>query len=207
MKTAGDLLREKRLLLELTIDQVAARTKVKPEYLSAIEISDFGKLPSVPVTKGFLKSYARVLHLNPETMIAMYRRDVEEIKGEILPHGFIEPPVKRTRLFSVPTLLTAISIVAFLSFLLFQLLSWWSLPKLKLLQPEEGEIYGELVSFKGISDPDATVKVGDQSVLLNQSGEFSLDLLYPAGTHRILIQATSRVGKTTLLERTFTVTK
>lgn len=207
MKTAGDLLHDKRLILELSLEQVSAKTKVKPEYLSAIESSDFDKLPSVPVTKGFLKSYARVLHLNPETMIAMYRRDVQEIRGEILPHGFIEPPVKKTRLFSVPVLLTAISIVAFLSFLLFQLLSWWSLPKLKLIQPEEGEIYGELITFKGQSDPDATVKVGDQSVLLSQNGEFSLDLLYPAGTHRILIQATSRSGKTTLLERTFTVTK
>ncbi len=207
MKTAGDLLKDKRLLLELTLSDVAGRTKVKPEYLLALEESDFDKLPSAPVTKGFLKSYARVLHLNPDTLIAMYRRDYDEVMGEIMPHGLVEPIAKKSRLFSVPFLLTIISVLSFLGFLAIQLASWWSLPKLDLLQPIDGETYGEQITVKGVTGPEVNIKVGEQTVLVNQDGEFSLDLKYPAGTHRLLIQASTRDGKTRLLERTFTVSK
>ena len=207
MKTAGDLLKDKRLLLELTLSDVAGRTKVKPEYLLALEESDFDKLPSAPVTKGFLKSYARVLHLNPDTLIAMYRRDYDEVMGEIMPHGLVEPIAKKSRLFSVPFLLTIISVLSFLGFLAIQLASWWGLPKLDLLQPIDGETYGEQITVKGVTGPEVNIKVGEQTVLVNQDGEFSLDLKYPAGTHRLLIQASTRDGKTRLLERTFTVSK
>ncbi len=207
MKTAGDLLRDKRLILELSLEHVSNRTKVKPEYLLALEESDFDKLPSAPVTKGFLKSYAKVLHLNPDTLIAMYRRDYDEVMGEIMPHGLVEPIVKKPRFFSVPVLLTIISVLTFFGFLFIQLLSWWSLPKLNLIQPVSGETYGELITVKGTTDPNVTLRVGEQTVLVNQNGEFSLDLKYPAGTHRLLIQATTRDGKTRLLERTFTVSK
>lgn len=207
MKSAGTLLREKRLALELTLDTVESRTKVKKSYLEALENADFDALPSAPVTKGFLKSYAKVLHLNPETLIAMYRRDYDEVMNEIVPHGLVEPVVKKTRLFSVPIILTSIAIIAFCGFLLIQLLKWWSLPKLEVIQPIEGETYGELITVKGLTDGDATLKIGDQVVLVGQNGEFSLDLKYPAGTHRLLIQAIDREGKTRLLERTFTVSK
>lgn len=207
MKSAGNLLRDKRLSLELSLETVADRTKVKVEYLQALENSDFSLLPSAPVTKGFLKSYARILHLNPETLIAMYRRDKGESLGAILPQGLVEPIVRKTRFFSVPVLLTTISVLAFTLFLLFQLLSWWRLPTLEVVQPVEGETYGELISVKGSTDPDATLVVGDQTVLVGQNGEFSVSLKYPAGTHRLLIRASSRDGKTRLLERTFTVSK
>jgi hypothetical protein len=207
MKSAGHLLRDKRETLELSLELVAHKTKVKKEYLTALENSDFAKLPSAPVTKGFLKSYSRVLHLNPETLIAMYRRDYDEIMGEIVPHGLVDPVVQKKRLFSVPVLLTTIALLAFFSFLFIQLLNWWSLPKLDVLQPIEGETYGELVTVKGVTAPDATLRIGDQTVVVNQDGAFSLDLKYPAGTHRLLIQASARDGKTRLLERTFTVSK
>lgn len=207
MKTAGTLLRDKRLALELTLDTVESRTKVKKAYLEALENADFDALPSSPVTKGFLKSYAKVLHLNPDTLVAMYRRDYDEVMNEIVPHGLVEPVVKKTRLFSVPVLLTSIAILAFCGFLFIQLLKWWSLPKLEVIQPIEGETYGELITVKGTTDKDATLKIGDQAVVVGQNGEFSLDLKYPAGTHRLLIQATDREGKVRLLERTFTVSK
>ncbi len=207
MKTAGQLLKDKRLLLELTLEQVSTRTKVKVEYLQALEASEFDQLPSAPVTKGFLKSYARVLHLNPDTLIAMYRRDYDEIMGELVPRGLVEPLVKKSRLFSIPFLLTAVFILTFVGFMLYQLLSWWSLPKLVILQPIDGETYGEQITVKGTTDPDASVRVGEQNVVVNQDGQFSLDLKYPAGTHRLLIQASSRDGRTRLLERTFTVSK
>ena len=208
MKTAGDLLKEKRLLKELSLEDVSRKTKIKVEFLDAIENSDYAFLPSATFAKGFLRNYATFLYLNPDTMVAMFRRDfTQNAKGEIIPRGLVEPVGSKPRFFSVSMILTTIAIVAFVGFLGIQLMSWWSLPKIKLVQPQNNDTYGEKVTFKGVADNDATVKVNGQLVILDQNGQFTLDLVFPSGTHSVIIEATNRRGKSTLVERTFTVSK
>jgi len=208
MKTAGDLLKEKRLLKELSLDDVAQKTKIKIEYLEAIENSDFAALPSSTFAKGFLRNYASVLYLNPDTVVAMFRRDfTENEKGEIIPRGLVEPVNTKPKYLSVNLILTSIAVLAFLGFLAIQLVSWWSLPSLKILQPVEGDTYGEKVTFKGVTDKDSTVKVDDQQVIVDQNGAFTLDMIFPGGTHTIIVSSTNRQGKSRLLERTFTISK
>ena len=208
MKTAGDLLKEKRLLKELSLDDVSKKTKIKTEFLEAIENSDYAVLPSSTFAKGFLRNYATFLYLNPDTMVAMFRRDfTQNARGEIIPRGLVEPVSSKPRFFTVSLILSTIAIVAFVGFLGIQLLSWWSLPKIKLTQPQNNDTYGEKVTFKGDADSDATVKVNGQLVILDQSGQFTLDLVFPGGTHSVLVEATNRQGKSTLVERTFTVSK
>jgi len=208
MKTAGDLLKEKRLLKELTLEQVAAKTKIKIEYLEAIENSDFARLPSSTFAKGFLRNYATLLHLNSDTILAMFRRDfTENSKGEIIPRGLVAPLSSQPKFFSVNLILVTLATLVFLGFLGFQLLSWWSLPKLKLLQPKDGDTYGEKVTIKGVADRDATVSINGQKVILDQNGGFTLDLILSAGTQSVLVESTNRQGKTTSENRTFTISK
>lgn len=208
MKTSGDLLKEKRVSKELSLGDVTAKTKIKIEYLEAIENSNFASLPSSTFAKGFLRNYATFLHLNPDTIVAMFRRDfTQNEKGEIIPRGLVSPLGTKPKFFTVGLILTSIATLAFLGFLGFQLLSWWSLPNIKLVQPQNGDTYGEKVTFKGTTERDATVKVNDQQVIVDQNGQFTLDLVFPSGTHSIIVEAENRRGKKILLERTFTVSK
>lgn len=208
MKTAGDLLKEKRLLKELTLEDVSRKTKIKIEYLVAIESSDFASLPSSTFAKGFLRNYASVLYLNPDTIVAMFRRDfTQNEKGEIIPRGLVDPVGSKARLLSVNTILVTLAVLIFLGFLGFQLVSWQSLPQIKLISPETGDTYGEKVTFKGTTSRDATIKIDGQLVIVDQNGQFTLDIIYPGGTHTVIIESTNRQGKSRLLERTFTVSK
>lgn len=208
MKTAGELLKDKRLLKELSLETVASKTKIKLEYLEAIENSDFASLPSSTFAKGFLRNYASFLYLNPDTVVAMFRRDfTQNAKGEIIPRGLVSPVGSKPKFFTVGVVLTSIATLVFLGFLAIQLISWWSLPKLKLFQPQNGDTYGEKVTFKGVTAKDATVKVAGQQVIVDGNGQFTLDLIFPAGTHSVIIETTNRQDKSTLLERTFTVSK
>lgn len=208
MKTAGELLREKRLARELTIAEVAAKIKVKEEYLQALEESRFDVLPSATFTKGFLGSYARALRVNPETVLAMFRRDFEESeKGEIIPRGLVEPLTAKRRLPPANIILISIAILAFVGFLGYQLIGWWSMPKLTVIQPENGEVYGEKVTVKGKTEPDGVIEINGQKVIISPDGEFSLDLLFPAGSHSVIISVTNRRGVNRLIERSFTVSK
>lgn len=208
MKTAGDLLKEKRLLKELSLESVAKKTKIKEEYLVAIENSDFASLPSSTFAKGFLRNYAAFLYLNPDTIVAMFRRDfTENERGEIIPRGLVAPLGTKPKYFTVSLILTIIATISFLGFMIFQLFNWWSLPSLKLIQPQDGDTYGEKITFKGSTARDATVVVNDQQVVVDQNGQFTLDLIFPGGTHTVIIEAKNRLGKSRLLERTFTVSK
>lgn len=208
MKTAGELLKEKRLAMELDLAAVAAKTKIKETYLHAIEESDYGSLPSATFAKGFLRSYANFLHLNGDTIVAMFRRDTaENDKGEIIPRGLVDPLGAKKKFLTVNRILAVLGIVTFLGFLIFQLISWWSLPRLELASPKDGDTYGEKVTVKGVADPDATVSINGQKVILGESGSFSLDLVFSAGTQSVLVTATNRQGKTRSLARSFTVSK
>lgn len=208
MKTAGKLLQEKRLLKELSIEEIAASIKVKSKYLIALENSDFASLPSSTFTKGFLRNYALALKINPDTVLAMFRRDfVENEHGEIIPKGLVKPISHKPKVFSAFSFLIGLTLLFFLGFLGYQLLGWWSLPKLDILQPVNGEVYGELVTVKGKTDHDATVLVNKQKVIVDQNGQFTLDLLFPAGTHSVLVIATNRQGKSKMQERSFQVSK
>jgi len=208
MKTPGDLLQERRLIKELSLEDVAKKTKIKIEYLDAIEKSHFDQLPSSTFAKGFLRNYATFLALNPDTIVAMFRRDFTQNEaGEIVPRGLVEPVGARPKFFSVSIILMIIATLAFLGFLSFQLIAWWSLPKIKLISPQNGDTYGEKVTFKGVTSKDATVIVDGQQVIVDQNGGFTLDLIFPGGTHSVIIETKNRQGKSTLVERSFTVSK
>src|SRR6188472_2062011 len=61
----------------LDIASVAERTKIRSRYLEALEGEHWEELPSTAYGKGFLRTYAELLGLDPETMADEYRRQVE----------------------------------------------------------------------------------------------------------------------------------
>lgn len=208
MKTAGELLHEARVKKEKTIEEIAEKIKVKPEYLKALEENRFSSLPSATFTKGFLRKYAFQLRINPDTVVAMFRRDfAENEKGEIVPKGLVEPVNKKNRHISMNIILSAVAIASFLTFFGFQLYKYYSLPKLEVLQPVNSEVYTPKITVKGKTDPDNVVTINNQKVVLNPSGEFSLDLTFPAGTHSVIVQSTNRQNKSKIVQRTFQITK
>ncbi|MBX9797716.1 helix-turn-helix domain-containing protein [Sphingomonas sp.] len=63
-KTVGEKLREARESQGLTLDEIAARTRVPMRHLEAIERGDYGALPSATYAVGFAKAYARAVGMD-----------------------------------------------------------------------------------------------------------------------------------------------
>lgn len=207
MKTSGELLKETRISKDKSVEEIAAKIKIKPEYITFLEKNDFDSLPSGTFAKGILRKYAATLNINPDTVIAMFRRDfTEDESGHILPKGLIEPVSKSSRVIPINLILVVVGITSFLSFLGFQLYNYLNLPRLEIHQPISGEIYASKITVKGTTDPDNTITINNQKVTVGDTGDFSLDLTFPSGTHSIIIQATNRQGKTRLTQRTFQIT-
>ena len=65
-------LRTARVQAGLTIEDLSARTKIKPAALAAIECGDFDRLPGEFFTRAFLGTYARELKLPVTEVMAEY---------------------------------------------------------------------------------------------------------------------------------------
>jgi cytoskeleton protein RodZ len=63
-QTVGEQLKAARTDRGLTLNEVAAQTRIPVRHLEAIEISDFAALPGSTYSLGFAKSYARFVGLD-----------------------------------------------------------------------------------------------------------------------------------------------
>jgi len=67
--TVGERLREAREAQSMTIGDIARRTFIQPKFLQAIEEGNFGMIPG-PQRRFFVRDYARVVGLDPDSLIA-----------------------------------------------------------------------------------------------------------------------------------------
>lgn len=66
----GLTLREARERLGMSVHDVAERIKFAPRQVEALEANDFTHLPEAAFLRGFVRSYARVLHLDEAALIS-----------------------------------------------------------------------------------------------------------------------------------------
>jgi hypothetical protein len=67
----GARLNWERERLGLTVTDVAARLRLHPNQVRAIEQESLAKLPEAAYVRGFVRSYARVLNLDPRIRSSM----------------------------------------------------------------------------------------------------------------------------------------
>src|SRR3954463_410977 len=68
----GDWLRRQRELREISLRDIAERTKISLRYLEAMEADRFDLLPAAVFAKGFLREYARYVGLSPDDVVNHY---------------------------------------------------------------------------------------------------------------------------------------
>src|SRR3990167_3427153 len=66
----GIMLREARERLGLGVTDVADQIKFAPRQIEALEADDFRRLPEMPFVRGFVRSYAKILHLDAQALLA-----------------------------------------------------------------------------------------------------------------------------------------
>ncbi len=205
MNTVGELLKTARLEKNITLDQIATYTKIRKKYLEAIEANDFGNLPSAAFTKGFLNTYSKIVGVNAQTVLAIFRRDFDQDeRGHIIPRSLINP-VKPAMPGITPSMLTVgLSIIAgilIMGFFIRQIILFSSSPPLAVVEPTENAILISPVVVRGTTDPEAVVTINNRSVNVGQTGEFTTDIVLDPGQHTLVISSTGRSGKKTTVER------
>ena len=67
---AGALLAQGREAAGLSVDAVAQQLKLAPRQVRALEAGDFAALPGRTFVRGFVRNYARLVHIDPPAALA-----------------------------------------------------------------------------------------------------------------------------------------
>lgn len=116
----GFWLRQQRELREIELREIADRTKISIRYLKAMEQSRFDVLPGPIFAKGFLREYAKYVGLNPDEVVNYYLATQQE-SGDEPEEEAAERPGRGWGKGLVLAL-TAVGVLALLSFFLFSYL-------------------------------------------------------------------------------------
>jgi cytoskeleton protein RodZ len=68
----GEYFQRAREAKGLTLEEAAARTRILPQYLRAVEENNYSRLPDEVFAKGFVRSYARILGLDEAAVVRKF---------------------------------------------------------------------------------------------------------------------------------------
>ncbi len=201
----GQRLYEERIKKGLSLEDVSKATKIRSNFLQAIEKGQYNKLPSTAYAKGFVRNYAEFLELPKKDMLALFRREFnEEQIFKVLPEGMAKREeflLKGMRLQQA-IILSIVSIFFIVIYLFFQYRFAFISPPLEVISPKEGAVFSKQeVLVKGKTDSSATVYINGEGVTVDSKGNFVKTVDVFSGKTTITISATNRFGKETILKR------
>ncbi|HWP35412.1 MAG TPA: helix-turn-helix domain-containing protein, partial [Thermodesulfobacteriota bacterium] len=87
MAALGEYLRTARERRGVDLDEVARVTRVRRQYLAALEDERFDLLPAAPFVRGFVIAYARYLGLPVSEALTRYQAAVAAAAAAAAPGG------------------------------------------------------------------------------------------------------------------------
>jgi len=200
MKTIGSILKSARKQTGLSLSELESETKIKRNFIKALEAEDWQNLPEFTVVSGFVKNIANHLNLDKQEVSAFLRRDYPPKNLEINP----KPDVKFVDRFSWgPRLTFGLTIFILILLTGFYLgYQYWRFarpPMLEIYAPQEGVILEVgAAQVSGRTKKGASVRINNQPALIDENGNFESVIEVSSETNQIEIKAISRSGKETL---------
>ena len=198
MFQASSLLKNTRLDKEWELSDISKKLKVPIKYLEALENGEVVCYPQEPYCSLIIKDYAEFLGLNGKDVLSLFRRDFEQ-------KNKVKKTLKNSFSFT-PKVTFSISIILIIIIFIFYLISEYYKfhlpPKLKVNWPLEATVSASTVEINGITDPESTIRVNDDLIMVNNDGSFQKKIQLSTGQNLIIIQSTSANGKTTIEQKT-----
>lgn len=194
MQKFGDLLLSARKKKKISLERAANDLVIKKNHLEALEGENWEQLPEPAFTKGYIKSYCDYLGLDTNYALALYRRDFDETKYPK------KVAVKRERRFfitpnKIVNFIFALSIIAFLLYIIIQYSSILSSPRLEITNPKNNETTSApAIKIEGETEKDATVAINGQFIPVNERGNFSHEYVLSEGKNTVEIVASFRLS-------------
>ncbi len=118
MTELSNKLREARLSLGLSLDDLQISTKIQKRYLQALEEGNYSIIPGPFYVRAFIKQYAEAVQLDPEELFAEYKSDIPSTHGDDFPEKLSRVQTRKdvapsnSKIFSIlPRLLIGVFVI------------------------------------------------------------------------------------------------
>ncbi len=200
----GDKLAKKRVALGLTVRDVEKAIRVRADYIEDLENGTYDRLPPEVFVKGFIRSYAELLKLDPEKVYRLYQKErglVETVK-KVNKKAPTVKAIKGPKLVVTPKKMIMIAVIAvalvIVAYIGWQVSILTAPPKLTLNSPIENTlIKSDSVAVSGKTDPTADLFINDVEVGVNQDGTFTEKVSLQSGVNTIKVRSQNKLGKYT----------
>lgn len=207
MKTVGQALKEAREARFYTLEEVEKATKIRIELLRALEKDDYTKLPPSTFVQGFIKNYAKFLKIDPENLLAIFRRGFPPKTHMPYIMDAFSNPVEKEKIKLTPGrafgAIIFLVILSFFIYLWFQYRQFVGTPTLSVISPpDQLTTDNASVIVEGKTDPEMKVSVNGQDISVSSGGDFKQDIVISQQVNKIIVSAISKFGQKTITERT-----
>lgn len=199
MRKVSDILKEEREKQGYSLSDVQRSTKIKREFLLAIEEGKYHDLPSESYARGFIKNYASFLGLSSHKITLFFRREYKEEKRDVLPRfRKNESQFNKRSLLSPINISIAAVFLIVASYIFFQYRSLFIGPNLDIQEPKQNEVISEsILEVRGKTDPYAIVFVDGEEARIALDGSFQKTLYVMSGDKTIEVISKNKFGKET----------
>jgi cytoskeletal protein RodZ len=206
MKSVGMILKHAREKKKISIEQLSDATKIRPEYIRAIEADNFIDFPSEVAIRGFISLYASLVEIEASSALAVYRRDQQHDDSSTsrISRSFFIIGKKRILHWTVWTVLAGM-VLGFSLYGIIIIKNIRQAPSLEVHAPADDSHVVSPFVVRGVTLTDAVVEVDGEAVGVTQDGEFAKELDLAEGPHVISVRAKGRNGKENFQQLTVTV--
>lgn len=152
--TPGDMLKEARVALKLSLTDVAKKLNLRESLIESIEANEFDELPSVTFTRGYLKGYAKLLNISEEDVLEAfeYLNTVEQNQLEMQSFSNRSSQKTADNWLSIVSILVVLVIIT-------SAVIWW----LQRQEPQEGTNTAQSQSIEQVAEQSPTSSDDEQN--------------------------------------------
>ena len=199
MKTLGEILSTARRNKKFSQQDIADITKIEIKHIKSLESDNYSSLPPVTFTKGFIRNFAKAVDKDPDSLVAIYRRDAKEKIKQSPPPGAGSNLSIKKAFISTPKstiALVLVGLTVFTAYLSFQYRAVIIPPPLTITQPSPSAVVTSPMTIEGKTSSDSLVTINEETrIKPDQSGVFITQLNLAPGEYEFTITATNRYSR------------
>jgi len=207
MLSVGAILQKQRINKGLTLQQVEKHTKIREQFLKAVEENNWNFFTSKIYIKGIIKNYSRFLDLDEDKMLAFFRREYEKneevkFKRKVSSNFLISDTKKYITIFLIGIF------IFFTAYFVLQLKVYMSAPKVVLLSPTTTSFKRvSKIKIIGKTEKESSITLFGERIYQDKDGVFELDFPLVTDKNELILEVIGPNGKKTTFKKEFIKTE
>ena len=200
--TLSEYLVETRNSLQLSISDVVEKTGIQLKFLESLERGNFAQLPADVYVMGILRQLARFYVLDASVLVDQFKveRGVQKQLNEKSESNNNRTKKYFKKILITPRYVTVLLTIGFtvvtLVYVIWQVFSINRVPALEIYQPQDRQIVKESTfQVIGKTDPSMSVNINEQSVFVDEAGNFKTTISIESGPKELVFTAKNKFDK------------